>query len=334
MEKRAISNKKILEIDRLSTTFNTPRGPVTAVDAISFDVYQGEILGIVGESGCGKSVTSQSILRLYDEKKASHQGKVSFDGVNLMELPEKKMRNIRGKDIAMVFQDALSSLNPVMTVGNQIMESLFIHQGLKRADARREATELLRLIGIPAPEERFYSYPHELSGGMRQRVMIACALACKPRLLIADEPTTALDVTIQAQIIDLLAELNRKLGMAVILITHDLGIVAETCDRVIVMYLGQIAEEGNTADIFHTPRHPYTYGLLNSIPQTGEKAPERLFVIPGMVPSLNNIPPGCRFAARCPDATVLCHQKPPTLFDGRQKVRCWKEVQPEAFPYG
>jgi oligopeptide/dipeptide ABC transporter ATP-binding protein len=337
MENAENQKRKLLEVRQLTTTFRTNRGPIRAVDGVSFDVYEGEILGLVGESGCGKSVTSQSILRLYPEgRTAVYQGEVFLDGKNLMKLSEKDMRSVRGKDMAMVFQDALSSLNPVMTVGEQIMEPLFIHRKMNKKDARDEVVELLKLLGLPAPEKRFFSYPHELSGGMRQRVMIAAALACRPKLLIADEPTTALDVTIQAQIIDLLAELNQKLGMAIILITHDLGIVAETCERVIVMYLGQITEEGSTKDLFHSPQHPYTVGLLNSVPRIGEDAPKRLFVIPGIVPTLRQIPQGCRFAPRCRYATMLCRTKPPDLMvnNDRQKVRCWQYISPEAFAYG
>jgi oligopeptide/dipeptide ABC transporter ATP-binding protein len=336
VEESNLVHNPILEVEHLATSFKTPRGDALAVDGVSFAVYEGEILGLVGESGCGKSVTSQSIMRLYDERKTvRYQGKITFLGQNLMELSEKKMLDIRGRDIAMVFQDALSSLNPVMTIGNQIMEPLIIHQKLKKKDARDKAIELLRLLGIPAPEKRFSSYPHELSGGMRQRVMIGTALACRPKLLIADEPTTALDVTIQAQILDLIVELNQKLGMAIILITHDLGIVAETCDRVVVMYLGQIAEEGTTADIFNNPQHPYTVGLMNSVPRAGS-ASRRLHIIPGMVPMLDQVPRGCRFAPRCQYATTLCHAKPPELVcnRGKQKVRCWQYIQPEAFPYG
>ncbi|WP_041611759.1 ABC transporter ATP-binding protein [Treponema primitia] len=337
MEKQKLKPAKILDVRQLATTFNTQDGPVCAVDGISFEVYEGEIMGLVGESGCGKSVTSQSILRLYDEPKAvKYSGEVLFGGQDLMKLSEKKVQAIRGRDVAMVFQDALSSLNPLMPVGQQIMEPLAIHQRMNKKDAKNEAIEILRLLGIPAPEKRFFSYPHELSGGMRQRVMIGVALACKPKLLIADEPTTALDVTIQAQIIDLLVELNHKFGMAVILITHDLGIVAETCDRVVVMYLGQVVEEGNTKDIFHTPQHPYTVGLMNSVPQVIESERKRLNVIPGIVPPLNQIPPGCRFAPRCQFATMLCHTKPPGIFcnDEKQKVRCWQYLSPEAFVYG
>jgi oligopeptide/dipeptide ABC transporter ATP-binding protein len=301
-----------------------------AVDGISFDIHVGEIFGLVGESGCGKSVTSQSILRLYDGNKVViHQGKVLFKGTNLFDLSARNMRSIRGGSIAMVFQDALSSLNPVMTVGKQITESLRIHQGLKGKRARGEAIEMLALVGIPAPEMRFKSFPHELSGGMRQRVMIAVALACRPQLLIADEPTTALDVTIQAQVMDLLVELKKKLGMGIILITHDLGVVAETCDRVAVMYLGQIVESGTTGDVFRDSRHPYTEGLMLSIPQVGRGAPRRLYMIPGTVPMLDKIPEGCRFAPRCRYASEICRKSAPELMEVEpgHTARCWKTTQ-------
>ena len=280
-------SKTILEVENLTTSFKTERGVLKAVDGVSFHVDAGEILGLVGESGCGKSVTSQSIMRLYDEKYlASYEGSVRFEGKELFSLSEKEMQAIRGKDIAMVFQDALSSLNPVFTVGEQIVEALTIHQGLKKDAAKEKAIEMLRLVGIPSPEQRYSAYPHELSGGMRQRVMIAIALCCQPKLLIADEPTTALDVTIQAQIMDLIVELNRQLHMGVILITHDLSVIAETCQRVAVMYLGQIVEEAEVTELFDNPLHPYTQGLLQSIPGNDKTKEERLFVIEGTVPSM------------------------------------------------
>ena len=246
--------EKILEVNGLCTKFHTERGDLKAIDGVSFCVYKGEILGIVGESGCGKSVTSQSIMRLYDEKRvAAYSGTVKLEGQNLFELPEKEMQKVRGEKISMVFQDALSSLNPVFTVGSQIMEALLIHQKISKKEAVEKSIEMLRLVGIPEPEKRFAQYPHQLSGGMRQRVMIAIALACHPKLLIADEPTTALDVTIQAQVMDLIVELNRKLDMGVMLITHDLAVVAEVCQRVIVMYLGQVVEEADVNSIFDNP---------------------------------------------------------------------------------
>lgn len=317
--------EKILEVQDLSTSFKTERGWLKAIDGVSFDVYSGEMLGIVGESGCGKSVTSQSILRLYEEKNTTkYSGTVSFDGQNLFDLPEKEMQKIRGQEISMVFQDALSSLNPVFTVGNQIMESLRIHQDMGKKEAKEKAIDLLDQVGIPDPQRRFYQYPFELSGGMRQRVMIAVALACGPRILIADEPTTALDVTIQAQIMDLIVDMNRKLQMGVMLITHDLAVVAETCQRVIVMYLGQIVEEGSVEDIFDRPIHPYTRGLMASVPRLDTGRSERLYQIKGMVPLLSQIPEGCRFAPRCPYATEECSRKMPELksFGNGQKARC------------
>lgn len=317
--------EKILEVQDLSTSFKTERGWLKAIDGVSFDVYSGEMLGIVGESGCGKSVTSQSILRLYEEKNTTkYSGTVSFDGKNLFDLPEKEMQKIRGQEISMVFQDALSSLNPVFTVGNQIMESLRIHQDMGKKEAKEKAIDLLDQVGIPDPQRRFYQYPFELSGGMRQRVMIAVALACGPRILIADEPTTALDVTIQAQIMDLIVDMNRKLQMGVMLITHDLAVVAETCQRVIVMYLGQIVEEGSVEDIFDRPIHPYTRGLMASVPRLDTGRSERLYQIKGMVPLLSQIPEGCRFAPRCPYATEECSRKMPELksFGNGQKARC------------
>lgn len=317
--------EKILEVQDLSTSFKTERGWLKAIDGVSFDVYSGEMLGIVGESGCGKSVTSQSILRLYEEKSTTrYLGTVSFDGKNLFDLPEKEMQKIRGQEISMVFQDALSSLNPVFTVGNQIMESLRIHQNMGKKEAKEKAIDLLDQVGIPDPQRRFYQYPFELSGGMRQRVMIAVALACGPRILIADEPTTALDVTIQAQIMDLIVDMNRKLQMGVMLITHDLAVVAETCQRVIVMYLGQIVEEGSVEDIFDRPIHPYTRGLMASVPRLDTGRSERLYQIKGTVPLLSQIPEGCRFAPRCPYATEECSRKMPELksFGNGQKARC------------
>ena len=318
--------EKILEVDKLSTTFRTDNGKMKAIDGMEFCVNKGEILGIVGESGCGKSVTSQSIMRLYDEKyTASYEGRVLLDGEDILSIPLKEMKNIRGNRIAMIFQDALSSLNPVYTVGNQIMEPIMIHQKVDKKQARNKAIEMLRLVGIPSPEKRVDQYPHELSGGMRQRVMIAIALSCEPELLIADEPTTALDVTIQAQIMELIIKLKDKLNMGVILITHDLSVVAETCDRVIVMYLGQTVEEAGVDAIFDDPMHPYTNGLLKSIPQLEGKRSERLYMIPGMVPLLSQIPNGCRFAKRCPHATDKCFAQMPELneIEPGHKVRCF-----------
>lgn len=319
--------EKILEVKNLTTSFKTQRGLLKAIDGVSFSIHRGEILGVVGESGCGKSVTSQSILRLYDEKfTAVYSGQVLLQGEDILHIPSKKMQNIRGSKISMVFQDALSSLNPVFTVGEQLREPMMIHQKISKKEATEKAIEMLRLVGIPAPERRIYQYPHELSGGMRQRVMIAIALACRPQILIADEPTTALDVTIQAQIMELIVSLNKQLDMGVMLITHDLGVVAETCTRVVVMYLGQIVEEATVKEIFTNPKHPYTWGLIQSIPRLdGDKA-KPLYTIEGMVPLLNQIPQGCRFAERCPYAQERCRQEMPQLetVSDTQKVRCFR----------
>ena len=320
-----MEKETILQVEDLCTSFSTERGRLKAIDGVSFEVNKGEILGIVGESGCGKSVTSQSIMRLYDERKlAQYSGRVLLHGENLLDLPSKKMQDIRGQKVAMVFQDALSSLNPVFTVGNQIMESLMIHEKCSKKEAKEKAVEMLRLVGIPDPARRFYQFPFELSGGMRQRVMIAVALSCNPEILIADEPTTALDVTIQAQIMDLIVDMNKKLNMGVMLITHDLAVVAETCQRVIVMYLGQIVEEGTVDDIFDRPLHPYTKGLMDSIPKLDSDKGERLHMIKGTVPLLSQIPEGCRFAPRCPYAAAQCFKQMPGLHEinGTQKVRC------------
>lgn len=319
-------SEKILEVKDLSTSFHSERGLLKAIDGVSFEVNKGEILGVVGESGCGKSVTSQSILRLYDEKyTAKYDGKILLEGKDILSLPAKKMKQIRGKKISMVFQDALSALNPVLSIGDQICEPLKIHQKLSKKEAMKKAVEMLALVGIPAPDKRIFQYPHELSGGMRQRVMIAIALACMPQLLIADEPTTALDVTVQAQIMDLIVELNQKLDMGVILITHDLGVVSEVCTRVIVMYLGQIVEEAAVEELFDHPRHPYTLGLIRSIPGLDGNRKEELYTIPGMVPLLSQIPNGCRFFKRCPYATEKCEKNMPLLESVSEfhKVRCW-----------
>lgn len=319
-------NEKILEVKNLTTSFKTERGVMKAVDGVSFHTNKGEILGIVGESGCGKSVTSQSIMRLYDEKYlAKIDGEVLVEGRDILKIPMKEMQKIRGNTISMVFQDSLSSLNPVIKIGDQIMEALMIHTDMNKKKARERALEMLRLVGIPGYEERIDQYPHELSGGMRQRVMIAIALSCNPKILIADEPTTALDVTIQAQIMDLIVELNQKIGMSVMLITHDLAVVAETCTRVIVMYLGQIVEEADVKEIFEHPMHPYTKGMMDSIPQLDGEKRTRLHVIKGTVPLLNQIPEGCRFAPRCPYAEDGCRQKMPELTgEGTHRVRCYK----------
>jgi oligopeptide/dipeptide ABC transporter ATP-binding protein len=322
-----MADAPLLEVRELSTGFYTERGVFKAVEGVSFTVNHGEILGVVGESGCGKSVTSQSILRLYDEKhQAFYTGQILFQGEDLLKVSPGRMRQYRGQHIAMVFQDALSALNPVFTVGDQIAETLRIHKRLKGKELRDRGVELLRLVGIPDPSRRIHQFPHELSGGMRQRVMIAIALACEPRLLIADEPTTALDVTIQAQIMDLIIGLNRRFNMGVILITHDLAVVAETCRRVVVMYLGQVVEEAPVEELFDHPRHPYTQGLLKSIPHIHGSSTERLYMIPGTVPLLDQIPGGCRFAGRCPLAEDSCFKEAQELrqLSEQHWIRCRK----------
>ncbi|MFB4167330.1 ABC transporter ATP-binding protein [Virgibacillus sp. JSM 102003] len=319
-----MSKQPLLEVKDLKTSFQTERGSVTAVDGITFNVDKGEILGVVGESGCGKSVTSQSILRLLDENTAKYEGKIEFNGINLFKLSLGDVQAIRGNDIAMIFQDPLSSLNPVYTIGYQITEAIMLHQKVSKKEAYVKAIDMLRLTGIPAPEKRINEYPYQLSGGMQQRIMIAIALSCEPQLLIADEPTTALDVTIQAQILDLILNLNKKREMGVIFITHDLGVVAEVCTRVVVMYLGQIVEEADTENLFNNPLHPYTKGLIQSIPRLNSDRSKDLHVIEGTVPSLEDVPKGCRFAPRCPYADELCREKMPELKEYRgQKVRCW-----------
>lgn len=309
----------------MSTVFGPKKEKIRAIDGVSFYVCRGEMVGIVGESGCGKSVTSQSIMRLYDEKEeVSYSGTVRFEGENLMEIPYKEMDKIRGNRIAMIFQDALSSLNPVYTVGNQVVEAICIHQNVEKKEAWQKAVEMLMKVGISEPEKRMWQYPHELSGGMRQRVMIAIALCCKPDLLIADEPTTALDVTVQAQIMDLIQQLKEEENMGVILITHDMAVVAENCDRVIVMYLGQMVEEASVTDIFEHPLHPYTVGLIQSIPQMTTDSEQELFMIKGSLPLLTQIKKGCRFASRCPYATDKCREEEPELqkTGENHSVRC------------
>ena len=291
---------------------------------ISFDVNQGEVLGIVGESGSGKSVTSLSIMGLLQHPGRVVDGEIFFQDQDILSYGKRRMRRVRGKEIAMIFQDPMTSLNPVYTVGNQIMEMLQEHEDIGKGEAKRRAIEMLRMVGIPSPEKRIHNYPHEFSGGMRQRAMIAIALACSPKLLIADEPTTALDVTIQAQILNLIKRLNRELDMTTILITHDLGVVAEMCSRVIVMYAGEIVEEAPVDILFNHPSHPYTVGLIASVPKLGSGV-KVLPSIPGSVPDLSMLPKGCRFAPRCKYATERCHNEEPSLFEvsPQQKCRCW-----------
>ena len=318
----------LLEVRDLVTEFRTERGMVRAVDRVSFAITRRGTLGIVGESGCGKSVTALSIMRLIvDPPGRIASGEIRYDGRDLRTLSDNDMRAIRGNRIAMIFQEPMTSLNPVLTVGDQVAEAVRLHQGASRKDAANEAIEMFRLVGIPAPDERVASYPHELSGGMRQRVMIAMALACKPDLLIADEPTTALDVTIQAQILDLLRSLQRELGMSILLITHDLGVVAETCDDVVVMYAGRVVERAPTTALFASPRHHYTAGLLASVPRHSadddSTVRPRLREIKGMVPSLASLPKGCAFSNRCPAVRARCREEMPDLVgDGDRAVRC------------
>ncbi|MFN7930967.1 MAG: ABC transporter ATP-binding protein [Blastocatellia bacterium] len=297
----------LLEVKNLRTYFATGRGEVRSVDDVSFTVESGETLCVVGESGCGKSVTALSIMRLVAAPGYIAGGEISFKGRDLLKLSEAEMRKIRGDDIAMIFQDPMTSLNPVYTVGEQIAEAIRLHRGVSKKEAWNQAIEGMRDVAIPAPEARAKSYPHEMSGGMRQRVMIAMALACDPELLIADEPTTALDVTIQAQILRELAELRERRKLGLLLITHDLGVVAETADRVAVMYAGKIVEEASVRELFARPRHPYTEGLLRAVPQLGAKGQQtRLRTIEGVVPNPLELPPGCRFAPRCPHAQEKC----------------------------
>jgi len=306
----------LLEVENLQTHFRTLDGVNRAVDGVSFHVDEGETLAIVGESGCGKSVTANSILRLIPEPPGRIAGVIRFQGTDLLKLSERAMRAIRGNDISMIFQEPMTSLNPVLTVGRQLGETLRLHQGLDKRAAEGRAIEMLALVGIPEPRRRVREYPHQMSGGMRQRVMIAMALACNPKLLIADEPTTALDVTIQAQILELMADLKRKVGAAIVLITHDLGVVAEVAERVMVMYAGRKVEEASVKQLFRSPRHPYTQGLLGAVPKLGSSltgTDTKLAEIPGQVPSLKERIPGCVFASRCALATEMCRQLAPAL---------------------
>jgi oligopeptide/dipeptide ABC transporter ATP-binding protein len=317
----------LLEVNNLQTHFPTRAGLVRAVDGVSFYIDKGELLGLVGESGCGKSITALSVMRLIAPPGKIVGGEISFDGKNLLKLSDSEMRAIRGDDIAMIFQDPMTSLNPVFTVGEQIAEALRLHRKLSRKAARAGAIEAMREVSIPDPARRIDDYPHQLSGGMRQRVMIAMALACDPKLLIADEPTTALDVTIQAQILELLDELRKNRELAVLLITHDLGVVAEVADRVAVMYTGRIVEESPVEELFARPRHPYTEGLLRSVPKLTTAAAakaERLETIEGTVPSPTDLPPGCHFAPRCPYRLPRCTSEEIPLYnlEGGVRVRC------------
>ncbi len=303
----------LLTLEDLHTYFFTDIGVAKSVDGVTYTVRKGETVGIVGESGCGKSVTALSVMGLIPQPPGKIvQGAIHYKGRDLTKLAPKELRALRGTEIAMIFQEPMTSLNPVYTVGNQIMEGILIHEDVSDAEARERAIEMLRLVGIPLPEQRVDEYPHQLSGGMRQRVMIAMSLACKPDLLIADEPTTALDVTIQAQILELLNKLQEEMGMAILLITHDLGVVAETCDRVVVMYAGKVAEQADVETLFYKPSHPYTHALFKSLPDI-EGGRDKLYTIPGMVPSAVEFPDGCRFRARCDFASDACGEQPPLV---------------------
>ena len=330
----------LLEIKDLVTEFRTEQGTIRAVDGVSYAIPAGKTLGVVGESGCGKSVTALSVMRLIPNPPGRiASGTVLHNGRDLLELSPAEMRQIRGNKISMIFQEPMTSLNPVYTVGDQVAEAVRLHQGKTKQQALDIAIEMFRLVGIPSPSDRVHNYPHQMSGGMRQRVMIAMALACKPDLLIADEPTTALDVTIQAQILDLLRSLQQELKMSIMLITHDLGVVAETCDEIVVMYAGRIVEKASAAELFTAPKHHYTAGLLRSVPTyddaTGDEADietrQRLQEIPGMVPALFELPTGCKFQDRCPRVADLCRSQEPALVTiGSSQVRCYFPLESDS----
>lgn len=318
--------EKILEVQNLKTYFRTEAGLVKAVNDVSFSIEKGKTLGIVGESGCGKSITSLSIMGLVEMPPGEIAGgRILFGGENLLEKNEDQMRKIRGNKIAMIFQEPMTSLNPVFTIGQQIMEAILLHEKMTKQEARKKGIEMLKLVKIPLPEKRFDEYPHQLSGGMRQRVMIAMALCCNPELLICDEPTTALDVTIQAQILDLINELKNKTGTSVMMITHDLGVIAEVADEVMVMYAGKVVEHASCDQIFEQAMHPYTDGLMKCIPKLDDDDTGELSVIEGMVPSFDEMPKGCAFSPRCPYARELCRKSMPELIEASgRKVRCFR----------
>ncbi|CAI3200336.1 ABC transporter ATP-binding protein [Clostridium neonatale] len=317
--------EKLLEVKNLKTEFKTNVEQVHAVRGVSFYLDKGEALGIVGESGCGKSVTMMSIMRLLADNGKIADGQIYFDGKDISKAKDSEMDSIRGNDIGMIFQDPMTSLNPVFTIGDQLMEPLLKHRGMKKEEAKKQAINMLKLVGIPSPEKRMKQYPHEFSGGMRQRAMIAMSLICEPKLIIADEPTTALDVTIQAQILDLMKDLKDKLNTSIILITHDLGVVADLCSRINVMYGGIVVETGTTEDIFYRPKHPYTWGLLRSVPNPKENTKEKLKPIEGQPPDLLKPPVGCPFAARCDYAMKICINKQPPQFEvgENHSAACW-----------
>ncbi|MGM0902945.1 ABC transporter ATP-binding protein [Mesobacillus maritimus] len=322
--------QKVLEVDELKVGINDEGKKINIVNGVSFDLYKGETLGIVGESGCGKSMTSLSLMGLLPPGVEYLGGDVRLDRLQFKDFSKKDWRKIRGKRIAMIFQEPMSSLNPVHTIGNQIMEMVLNHEQMTKKEARARALEMLQLVGIPRPEQVLDEYPYQLSGGMRQRVMIAIALSCNPEILVADEPTTALDVTIQAQILELMKKLQNQMNMSIMLITHDLGVVAEMCDRVIVMYAGEVVEESLVVELFDNPKHPYTKGLLASLPDINEQK-EYLSSIPGVVPAPGNMPSGCRFAERCPQAHDRCNEIPPLFeMENGSRVKCWLYEQVEA----
>ena len=322
--------ERLLEVKGLKVRFTTEDGVVRAVDDVSFELDRGKVLGVVGESGSGKSVTAMTILGLTRDKNTAFEGEVLYHGENLLALPEARLREVRGNEIAMIFQDPMTSLNPVYTVGDQIVEAITTHEQASKQEAKRRAVELLRQVGIPNPQERVDDYPHQFSGGMRQRAMIAMALSCNPDVLIADEPTTALDVTIQAQILELLDRLRADFDSAVILITHDLGVVAEVADEIAVMYAGRIVERASKRQLFYDPQHPYTWGLLGSIPRLDRPKPKKLASIEGMPPSLINLPQGCKFRPRCPHAFDKCIEEPELANHVEERGhldRCWLSVE-------
>ena len=320
-------NEPLLQVKNLSTSFNVDSGEVRAVNGISFNLEKGKVLGIVGESGSGKSVTAYSIMRILVEPGRITGGQILFNGEDIVQYSEKEMRQFRGKRVSIIFQDPMTSLNPVYTIGNQLREAILLHTDRNREQANARALEMLQLVGVNDPEKRLKQYPYELSGGMRQRVMIAMALACEPDILIADEPTTALDVTIQAQILELMQDLQKKLGMAIIMITHDLGVIADMCDEIIVMYAGRVCERGTADEIFYNPRHEYTKGLLRSIPRL-DTHHARLIPIAGSPVDLTNLPKGCAFASRCDQCMKLCLGRRPELYEMKpgHASRCWRTI--------